>query len=143
MKRTLLAALLLSAFSASAQDASAQLTNPMNGTAAWNWGFKATGADYAQSIGATGKGVRVAVMDTGVDAGHFDLKGRVVSGYNFSNLPYITTDTVDRQGHGTMVSGIVAGTGVAYGVNPGVTGIASGATIVPVKVFTFRVKGEF
>ncbi|MEV6281206.1 S8 family serine peptidase [Kribbella sp. NPDC051770] len=69
------------------------------------------GAPTLWRHGITGKGVKVAVLDTGYDATHPDLKDRVVATDNF------TTDTgvVDRIGHGTHVASTVAGTGAASG----------------------------
>lgn len=70
----------------------------------------------------TGLGVNVYVVDTGVLANHQELTGRVAQGYSVINDGYGTTD---RNGHGTHVSGTVAGT---------VYGVAKSATIVPVRV---------
>src|SRR3569833_3902108 len=67
------------------------------------------GAPAAWTAGATGKGVKVAVLDTGVDATHPDLKGRIAEQKNFSEA----ADTVDRFGHGTHVAAAIAGTGAA------------------------------
>ena len=67
------------------------------------------GAPAAWAAGATGKGVKVAVLDTGVDTGHPDLKGRIAEQRNFSQ----SADTVDRFGHGTHVAATIAGTGAA------------------------------
>ncbi|MES9538039.1 S8 family serine peptidase [Actinomadura sp. NPDC000600] len=67
------------------------------------------GAPAAWSAGYTGEGAKVAVLDTGVDAGHPDLKGRITQTKNFSESP----DTADRVGHGTHVASTVAGTGAA------------------------------
>jgi len=66
-------------------------------------------AHLAHQRGLTGKGVRVAIVDTGIDATHPDLKGRVVAAANFST----DRDTLDHMGHGTHVAGIVGGTGAA------------------------------
>jgi len=66
-------------------------------------------AHLAHQRGLTGKGVRVAIVDTGIDATHPDLKGRVVGAANFST----DRDTLDHMGHGTHVAGIVGGTGAA------------------------------
>ncbi|GAA4511341.1 S8 family serine peptidase [Actinoallomurus oryzae] len=67
------------------------------------------GAPAAWNAGATGKGVKVAVLDTGVDATHPDLKGRIAEQRNFSP----SSDTVDRNGHGTHVAATIAGTGAS------------------------------
>ncbi|MGW6015930.1 S8 family serine peptidase, partial [Streptomyces sp. NPDC055210] len=62
------------------------------------------GADKAWAAGFDGKGVKVAVLDTGVDAAHDDLKSQVVAEKNFSAAP----DASDKYGHGTHVASIVA-----------------------------------
>ncbi len=78
---------------------------------------------------STGGGVTVGVVDTGVQATHPDLGGRVATGFNtVSN----TTDTTDTTGHGTHVAGIIAAT---KDNGQGVAGVAPDATIVPLKVF--------
>ncbi|WP_345352093.1 S8 family peptidase [Actinoallomurus liliacearum] len=75
------------------------------------------GAPAAWKAGATGKGVKVAVLDTGVDATHPDLQGRIAEQQNFSE----SADTVDRFGHGTHVAATIAGTGAAaHGERKGV-----------------------
>ncbi|WP_433172195.1 S8 family serine peptidase [Actinoallomurus sp. CA-150999] len=55
----------------------------------------------------TGAGVTVAVVDSGVDAGHADLAGRVVGGHDFVNND---DDPADDNAHGTHVAGIIART---------------------------------
>lgn len=59
-------------------------------------------------MGYTGSGVRVAIVDTGVDAQHPDLVGRVVDEKDFTG-----EGAGDGNGHGTHVAGIVAGSGAA------------------------------
>ena len=101
-----------------------------------------TGADVAQSeLGFTGAGVKVAVMDTGIDYDHPDLGGcfgpgcRVAMGYDFvgdafnadptsptyNPVPMPDPDPDDCGGHGTHVAGIVGASGVVKGVAPDVT----------------------
>ncbi|WTZ69301.1 S8 family serine peptidase [Streptomyces sp. NBC_01383] len=69
------------------------------------------GAPTAWKAGYTGKGVRIAVLDTGADATHPDLKGQILASKNFSGTP----DLKDHFGHGTHVSSIAAGTGAKSG----------------------------
>ncbi|MEU1390711.1 MULTISPECIES: S8 family serine peptidase [unclassified Nonomuraea] len=77
---------------------------------------KQIGAPQAWHQGLTGAGVTVAVLDSGYDATHPDLKDVVTQSRNFSDEPDIT----DHVGHGTHVSSIVAGAGAKYrGVAPG------------------------
>ncbi|MFD1546344.1 S8 family serine peptidase [Nonomuraea guangzhouensis] len=77
---------------------------------------KQIGATEAWKQGMTGKGVTVAVLDSGYDPGHPDLKGVVAHERNFSDEP----DIRDNVGHGTHVASIVAGAGEQYrGVAPG------------------------
>ena len=73
--------------------------------------------------GYTGSGIIVAVVDTGVDKGHPDLKGRVAASKNFTDES--SDDTV---GHGTHVAGIIAGKGKVY------RGVAPAAKIIAAKV---------
>ncbi len=74
------------------------------------------------NYGADGQGIRVAVIDTGVDYNHPDLGGgfgpgfKVIGGYDFINGD---GDPMDDFGHGTHVAGIIAANGVLKGVAPG------------------------
>ena len=68
---------------------------------------------WLDRIGFNGKGVRIAIVDTGLDADHPDLAGKVVEriDYEFDRLPVQPEQPMDldEQGHGTHVAGIVAG----------------------------------
>ncbi|WP_413252827.1 S8 family peptidase [Streptomyces brevispora] len=86
------------------------------------------GAPTAWKAGYTGKGVRIAVLDTGADATHPDLKGQILASKNFSGTP----DLKDHFGHGTHVSSIAAGTGAKSGGR--FKGVAPGAKLLEGKV---------
>ncbi|MGN6599644.1 MAG: S8 family serine peptidase [Actinomycetes bacterium] len=100
------------------------------------WGLDALHAEDAWAL-HTATGQVVAVVDTGVDAGHPDLAGAVLRGADFrtnesgTRIAPTGDGRADPVGHGTHVAGIVAaiadnGTGVA--------GLARGATVLPVRV---------
>ncbi|MCG5469043.1 S8 family serine peptidase [Micromonospora sp. LAH09] len=86
------------------------------------------GAPAAHQAGFTGKGVRVAVLDTGIDAEHPDFTGRVAVSQNFSEA----TDAGDTVGHGTHVASIIAGSGAASAGK--YRGVAPDATLLNGKV---------
>ncbi|GGJ97173.1 hypothetical protein GCM10010123_28960 [Pilimelia anulata] len=78
---------------------------------------------------ATGAGVTVGVIDSGVDSSHPDLAGRVLPG-----LDLVSDDhdgTYDAVGHGTTVAGLIAG---RADDSTGAVGVAPGASILPVRV---------
>jgi subtilisin family serine protease len=79
---------------------------------------------------ATGRGVVVAVLDTGVQADHIDLAGRVLPGYNaIERVPGLTGD--GGAGHGTRVAGMIA---AIAGNGVGMAGAAPDVRILPVTV---------
>ncbi|MGQ5261783.1 S8 family serine peptidase [Micromonospora sp. ZYX-F-536] len=86
------------------------------------------GAPTAWSAGFTGKGVSVAVLDTGVDASHPDLAGKVAEARNFTEVP----DGRDVIGHGTHVASTIAGSGAAS--DGRYRGVAPDATLLDGKV---------
>ncbi|MFD1325030.1 S8 family serine peptidase, partial [Micromonospora sonneratiae] len=86
------------------------------------------GAPAAHRAGFTGRGVTVAVLDTGVDDQHPDLVGRVADSRNFSDAP----DLRDEVGHGTHVASTIAGSGAASGGK--YRGVAPDATLFSGKV---------
>jgi len=84
-------------------------------------------------LGATGQGVGVAIVDSGVYP-HPDLAGRIVASIDFTAAtPTVsTTSSTDPGGHGTHVAGLVAGDGASSG--GAYTGVAPRANIVDVRV---------
>ncbi|AXG79965.1 1,4-dihydropyridine esterase [Streptomyces paludis] len=86
------------------------------------------GAPTAWGAGYDGTGVKVAVLDTGVDQTHPDLKGVSIARKDFSG----SGNTVDHVGHGTHVASTVAGSGAQSGGK--YKGVAPGAKILDAKV---------
>ncbi len=83
------------------------------------------GANYVwDTFGYTGTGIKVAIIDSGIDYNHPDLGGgfghgkKVADGYDFVNND---ADPMDDNGHGTHVAGIVAANGTLKGVAPNAT----------------------
>ncbi|MFD9408718.1 S8 family serine peptidase [Streptomyces sp. NPDC059989] len=86
------------------------------------------GAPAMWQAGYTGQGVKVAVLDTGVDQDHPDLKGVETAERNFSSSP----DSKDRYGHGTHVASTLAGSGALSGGR--YKGVAPDVQLLDVKV---------
>lgn len=82
----------------------------------------------ALGAGKTGSGIRIAILDTGIDLDHEDLVVNQSLGKNCID-PSKPPD--DGHGHGTHVAGIAA---AVAGNNKGVIGVGAGAEVVPVKV---------
>jgi subtilisin family serine protease len=98
------------------------------------WAHRAMGVDQAQAKGITGQGVRIAVVDSGIDCLHEDLKDNCLPGKSFVPLPDGSGfedpwDATDP--HGTQVAGIIAATA---NNGKGVRGIAPEAKLISVKV---------
>ncbi|MDV9192160.1 S8 family serine peptidase [Streptomyces sp. SR27] len=85
-------------------------------------------APEAWAAGYDGTGTKVAVLDTGADAEHPDLKGRIAASENFTD----SETTGDRQGHGTHTISTVGGSGAASGGKK--KGVAPGAALLNGKV---------
>lgn len=80
-------------------------------------GAKIIGADKFGERGRYGEGVTIAVIDTGTDINHPDLKDRIVGVKNFtSDDKYNQGNVSDYVGHGTSVAGIIASSGKIIGV---------------------------
>lgn len=87
-----------------------------------------------RSLGLDGSGIKVAVIDSGVDRTHEDFKDRVVDYKDFTEGNF-----KDDSGHGSHVAGTILGTGVAS--NGRLSGMAPGASLYAVKVL-YQGKGN-
>ena len=108
---------------------------PSNGQGTWNF-HQTRLTTTVQNAGQGGGGVVVAVIDTWVESSHPELRGRVLTGADCvggaCHAP--TSSSRDQCGHGTHVSGTVAGRE---------WGVAPKATILPVRVLTYdKISGE-
>jgi minor extracellular serine protease Vpr len=83
----------------------------------------------------TGKGIKIAIVDSGIDINHADLKDKIIGGYDFVENKPIYMDGDDRRGHGTHVAGIAAANGE-------MKGIASEASLLIYRVVE-KDKGQF
>ncbi|MEV3861151.1 S8 family serine peptidase [Streptomyces sp. NPDC050095] len=77
---------------------------------------------------STGEGIKVAVIDSGVNASTSSLKGQVLTGEVPKSVSFHATQ--DYTGHGTTISELIAGTGAGGGLK----GLAPGAKIVPYRI---------
>lgn len=84
-------------------------------------------AQAAYDLNFTGKGIKIAILDTGINAGHEMLLGKIIASASFVN----DENSSDFHGHGTHVAGIAAGTDI-YGA--GYRGIAPNALLLNAKV---------
>ncbi len=107
------------------------------------WGVKRIGAGAVHDLGNKGAGVKVAIIDTGIDYTHPDLSANYAGGKNFVTssfyCSYTGDDPMDDYGHGTHVAGTVA----ARNDNYGVVGAAPEARLYALKVLDCLGSGDF
>ena len=109
-----------------------------------DWGVDRIDADIVHEYNIWGTGVKVAIMDTGIDYNHPDLAANYRGGYDFAGR-FVwqgrnDDDPMDKQGHGTHCAGIVA---AVKGNDIGVIGVALEADLYAVKVFDDRGNGRY
>ena len=92
------------------------------------WGPVAIHAPEAWTV-ARGKGVTIAIVDSGIQRDHPDLRDKIVPGYDFADNDNDPTDP--DNGHGTHVAGIAAAS-TDNGI--GIAGVAPDAKIMPIRV---------
>lgn len=101
-----------------------------------SWGVKRIGAGFVHDDGNKGAGVKIAVIDTGIDYKHTDLDSNYKGGYDFVNSD---NDPMDDDGHGTHVAGIIA----AEDNGVGVVGVAPMANLYALKVLDSKGSGSY
>lgn len=124
-------------------DAVVGITEPAAATAALtqeytdSWSVTKIGGNAAVAAGITGAGIKVAILDSGIDYNHPDLKDNYKGGYNFA---YDNNDPFDDGyiSHGTHIAGIIG----ARNNGTGVVGVAPEASLYAVKVLGGMVMGD-
>jgi type VII secretion-associated serine protease mycosin len=94
------------------------------------WALEALQAEPVWNI-SRGKGVTVAVIDSGVNAEHIDLKNNVLKGKDFVDGDNDASPVDDP--HGTEMASVIAGHGHGAGAADGVMGLAPEAKILPIR----------
>ena len=100
------------------------------------WGVRRVNADIAHVLGHTGAGVKVAVIDSGIDYNHPDLAANYAGGYDFVNND---SDPMDDKGHGTHCAGTIA----AVDDDAGVVGVAPNVRLYALKVLDSSGSGSW
>ncbi|MFJ8847654.1 S8 family serine peptidase [Streptomyces cyaneofuscatus] len=85
---------------------------------------------------STGEGIKVAVIDTGVNPNTPSLKGQVLKGFDATGVAGDEND--DYTGHGTDMAELIAGTGAGGGIK----GLAPGAKIIPMRISNTEFQNE-
>ena len=88
-------------------------------------------ADQAWAVGFNGTGVKVAILDTGIDQTHLDLQGRIVACHSEIAGVDCNPNPLPNGAHGTIVAGMALGTGL----DPRDKGVAPAGSIMSDKVF--------
>ncbi|UTR09700.1 S8 family peptidase [Evansella sp. LMS18] len=102
----------------------------------YQWNLEQIGADKAWPFSTGDEGVPIAVIDSGADPEHPDLRGRISGGYNaFEN----NGDYHDEHGHGTHVAGIA---GAVTNNSDGIAGLSWNNPLLPVKALDHNAEGS-
>ncbi len=100
-----------------------------------SWGVTRIGAGLVHTFPNTGAGIKVAIIDTGIDCSHPDLAANCRGGYDFVNGD---DDPMDDHSHGTHVAGIIAARDDAAGV----VGVAPDAELYALKILDASGSGD-
>ena len=99
------------------------------------WGVRQIGGGFVHDLGVFGSGVKVGVIDSGIDYTHPELSGVYMGGFDFV---FNDNDPFDDNGHGTHVSGTIA----AKRDGVGVVGVAPEVDLYMAKSFNFFGSGQ-
>jgi minor extracellular serine protease Vpr len=90
------------------------------------------GAEFPKQLGFTGKGVKIGIIDTGINLSHPDFFNQDKISKFLKGYDFVDNDTVpqDTNGHGTQVTGIIAANGQLKGIAPNV------------EIFSYRVSSD-
>ena len=135
MRRRLVVAALVVALLA-ALTGTASATNDTYFSRQWALSQISAPQAWARS---TGSGITIGIVDTGVDAGHPDLAGKIAATADCVGHPCLPGGAQDTHGHGTIVSGIAA---ASTGNGKGVAGVAPDARLVVAKVLNASGEGR-
>ncbi len=94
-----------------------------------NYGTAQIGADRAYAAGATGRGVKVAIIDSGISLAHPEFSGRIDRRNSIDIVTGSQSTLEDESGHGSHVAGIVA----ANVDGAGMRGVAPEATLLAIR----------
>lgn len=104
------------------------LNDPMLGE---QYSFNLLQLEEAWKINSGNPKIKIAILDTGVDLNHPDLKNKLVTGKNISDP---SKTPMDDSGHGTHCAGIAA---AESNNNEGGVGVCNNCSIMPVKILTY------
>ncbi|MCT8138450.1 S8 family peptidase [Anaerobacillus sp. CMMVII] len=103
------------------------------------WGVPKVQTPEANNLGYTGNGLKVAILDTGIDRSHPDLNANVKGGFSVFTDSANSDPYYDGSGHGTHVAGTVAAVDNDFGV----VGVAKNADLYAVKVLNNSGSGSY
>lgn len=100
------------------------------------WGMAKIGSPLSWDSTTGSSSVKIAILDTGIDSGHGDLKDKISAAKNFTTNKTIA----DRNGHGTHVAGIAAAT---TNNAKGVAGVSYNSSLMIGKVLSDNGSGSY
>ena len=104
-----------------------------------HFALKEINIDYAREVGLTGKGIGVAILDSGI-GNHVDFRGKRNRVVAFKDCVNGKTAPYDDSSHGSHVAGIIGSNGVD--INNNIIGVAPGCNLIAVKVLDAKGNGK-